>query len=223
MTAVGRVVGTPKYMSPEQLRGEPIDGRTDQYAWGLLAYELLAGVHPYDVTNPPTKEQQVADGRFQPPPLAPRVAGLPAEIEAVVLRALAASPESRAPDMGAVKDALARAPAFAAARVVDAAPTVIDHPPLEPTHTMKPTAAVPAYPMQPQRAVAPVVLAPPPPPRARAPRKSGLSIELAIGVALGVLAFVVIVFVVLYSLLREAPRPQHRNAPTRSGVEKLPH
>jgi len=41
------VVGTLAYMSPEQLRGEPVDGRSDQFAWGVLAYELLVGSSPW--------------------------------------------------------------------------------------------------------------------------------------------------------------------------------
>ena len=48
MTGEGVVVGTPFYMAPEQMRGEPLDGRADQFAWGVLAYELLTGVLPWD-------------------------------------------------------------------------------------------------------------------------------------------------------------------------------
>ena len=108
-TREGFVVGTPGHMAPEQLRGEPLDGRTDQYAWGLVAYELLAGVHPYHAEGAPTPEQRIADGAFVPPPLGPRVAGLPAEVEGIVMRALSADPAARAADMAAVKVALDRA------------------------------------------------------------------------------------------------------------------
>ncbi|HRI66085.1 MAG TPA: serine/threonine-protein kinase [Polyangium sp.] len=47
MTAEGALVGTPAYMSPEQLRGEPVDARSDQFAWAVVAYELLSGRHPF--------------------------------------------------------------------------------------------------------------------------------------------------------------------------------
>ncbi len=47
-TGAGRIMGTPRYMSPEQCRGEPTDGRTDAYSLGLTGYYLLAGKHAYD-------------------------------------------------------------------------------------------------------------------------------------------------------------------------------
>jgi serine/threonine-protein kinase len=47
LTAEGVMIGTPQYMPPEQLRLEPLDGRADQFAWGVIAYELLAGRHPW--------------------------------------------------------------------------------------------------------------------------------------------------------------------------------
>jgi len=53
LTAEGHIVGTPQYMAPEQLRGEPLDRRCDQFAWGVMAWELLAGASPWGApTNP---------------------------------------------------------------------------------------------------------------------------------------------------------------------------
>ncbi len=46
LTAEGVVVGTPMYMAPEQMRGEALDGRTDQFAWGVLAHEVLTRQAP---------------------------------------------------------------------------------------------------------------------------------------------------------------------------------
>ncbi len=47
LTHVGLMLGTPAYMSPEQAAGDPVDARTDLYAWGIIAYELLSGQHPF--------------------------------------------------------------------------------------------------------------------------------------------------------------------------------
>src|SRR5262249_19807554 len=49
----GVLLGTPLYMAPEQLDGAPIDGRTDQFAWGVLAYELLVGRVPWGRAGEP--------------------------------------------------------------------------------------------------------------------------------------------------------------------------
>src|SRR5262249_23516566 len=46
-TADGTVVGTPPYMAREQVGGEPCDGRVDQFAWGVTAFELITGKHPW--------------------------------------------------------------------------------------------------------------------------------------------------------------------------------
>ena len=47
LTRAGTVIGTPLYMAPEQMRGEPVDARADQFAWGVVAYELLSGTKPW--------------------------------------------------------------------------------------------------------------------------------------------------------------------------------
>ena len=52
-TQKGQVLGTPRYMAPEQLAGHEVDTRTDQYAYGLTAYELVAGAHPGGVLAGP--------------------------------------------------------------------------------------------------------------------------------------------------------------------------
>jgi serine/threonine-protein kinase len=99
-TDPGWIKGTPRYMSPEHLRGQPLDGRADQYAWGLIAYELLSGVPPL-----PDEASSPGDGFVKP--LAHIEHTLPVFIVTAVTRALCPTREHRFPSMRALIDALA--------------------------------------------------------------------------------------------------------------------
>jgi serine/threonine protein kinase len=98
------VFGSPRYMAPEQLRGEPLDGNTDQFAWGVLAYELLTGRHPWEGA---TTDAQLAKTIFHREPVAPSVrnALIPPAIDETVLRAIAKAPSAR---FGSIEAAAAR-------------------------------------------------------------------------------------------------------------------
>jgi serine/threonine-protein kinase len=89
LTRAGVVFGTPAYMSPEQGRGVPLDPRSDIYAVGIVAYEMLSGKPPFD-GNIPT-EVVMMHLRNQPPPLQ----GVPLQLSAIVMRALEKDPKQR--------------------------------------------------------------------------------------------------------------------------------
>ena len=87
LTTAGVVIGTPAYMSPEQVTGETIDQRTDLYAWGLLAYELLTGHHPFAERMSP-RDILVAQLSEVPSSAPLERAGVSAPLAALVLRCL---------------------------------------------------------------------------------------------------------------------------------------
>jgi len=88
LSAIGSTIGTPAYMAPEQAVGDPrVDHRADLYAWGLVAYELLAGAHPFaDRTTP--QELVTAHLSDAPAPLSHRVPELSPTLDALVMRCL---------------------------------------------------------------------------------------------------------------------------------------
>jgi eukaryotic-like serine/threonine-protein kinase len=95
VTKTGFVVGTPEYMSPEQLAGDPVDGRSDQYSLGLVFYRLVTGQLPFQGTS--VQETLVKRLTDPPRPLAEaRPEGkFPAGLQGVMDRALARQPAQR--------------------------------------------------------------------------------------------------------------------------------
>ncbi len=93
MTSTGQVVGTPNYMSPEQVKGKPLDGRTDLFSVGVVLYEMLTGSRPFAGENVTSIIYKIV---HENPP-APRelVDGLHPGLSAVVMKALAKAPEER--------------------------------------------------------------------------------------------------------------------------------
>src|SRR6185369_2243274 len=87
LTLSGTVLGTPAYMPPEQARGEPVDERADVYAIGAILYQLLGGAPPYGRGS---SEEILARVKSDaPPPLRSIQADVPADLEAVVEKAIA--------------------------------------------------------------------------------------------------------------------------------------
>jgi serine/threonine protein kinase len=99
LTQTGSVLGTPHYMSPEQCLGEELDGRSDIYSLGIVLYEMLAGVVPF---NLPISTAVVVQHVNQAPP-SPRSLNpdIPWSVERAVLHALEKRPEARPSTPGA--------------------------------------------------------------------------------------------------------------------------
>ncbi|MFD5424379.1 protein kinase [Streptomyces sp. NPDC127084] len=93
LTVTGMAVGTPAYLSPEQLEGRLVDGRSDVYSTGCLLYELLTGRPPFIGDSPfAVMNQHLSKEPLSPSLLRPQI---PAEVDAVVMRALAKGYEQR--------------------------------------------------------------------------------------------------------------------------------
>jgi predicted Ser/Thr protein kinase len=105
LTNTGMIVGTPRYMSPEQAAGSgELDGRSDLYSLGLIAYEMIAGAGPFDGRTP--AEQLLQRITRDPPPLSARAPETPAWLSAAVARCLARDPAARWPDARSLLDHL---------------------------------------------------------------------------------------------------------------------
>jgi serine/threonine-protein kinase len=94
LTRLGTSLGTPAYMAPEQALGDPdVDARADFYSWGVVAYELLAGVTPF--AGRTAHRMIAAHISERPAPLGERVASLPPALAALVMRCLEKDPVRR--------------------------------------------------------------------------------------------------------------------------------
>jgi serine/threonine-protein kinase len=100
LTEPGVMAGTPPYMAPEQLLGQPTSARTDQFAFGVLAYELLTGTHPFGGGALPTTIARVLTSDLEPDP------AIPDRVWDVIKRATQKQPEDRFASTGELAAAL---------------------------------------------------------------------------------------------------------------------
>ena len=91
LTTTGAIAGTPAYLAPEQLAGDPIDARVDQFAWAVMAWELLTGTRPFPVIFA-VRLDAIRAGVTPPP-------SLDSHLAAVLARAMSAAPRDRFPSM----------------------------------------------------------------------------------------------------------------------------
>src|SRR5262249_19202376 len=90
LTNAGEVMGTPRYMAPEQMEGKPADQRTDVYAFGLIFYEMVAGESPFEA--PGALFKRYVERQSRPRRIAPDI---PASLENIILHCLEPDPARR--------------------------------------------------------------------------------------------------------------------------------
>lgn len=170
ITAIGQIIGTPEYMSPEQARAEPIDFRSDIYSMGIVLFEIFTGHVPFQA---PTPLQTIFKHLHEPPPLTGAHAfGIPAPLVAVLHKALAKELPERFQSVAELRDAVREARDLStgmapmAARSTAMATTTVS----PPTMQVESTVVVPTP--LPLRAHVPTSPPAPTPPPAPAPAAS---------------------------------------------------
>ena len=93
LTATGIILGTPEFMSPEQIRGKPLDARSDIYALGIVAFEMFTGKLPFQGRN--AQEMMIARLRSQPLAIRTLRPDVPDAVEKALTKALQTNPDDR--------------------------------------------------------------------------------------------------------------------------------
>ncbi len=93
LTEPGMIMGTPAYMSPEQIRGETLDARTDIFSFGSVLYEMVSGRHPFGEASPAATLSAILT--TEPAPLARYACDVPDELQRIVRKAMSKDKEAR--------------------------------------------------------------------------------------------------------------------------------
>jgi len=107
LTQSGILVGTPEYISPEQITGGDVDARCDLYSLGVVLYEALSGRQPFTGSTPVNILFQHIEATV--PPLSSVAAGIPPAVNDLVMRAIARSPADRPANAQAMLELVHRA------------------------------------------------------------------------------------------------------------------
>jgi len=142
VTSAGHVVGSPEYMSPEQVRGRPLDARSDLYSLGVVAFEVFTGLTPFRADTPIATMLRHLEN--EPPLAAPQAARLPAALLPILRSVLAKDPDERLATAAELRDALGAARAKLAGQTTEeqlAEPAVAPAP--DPPSPEEPAASAP--------------------------------------------------------------------------------
>ncbi len=136
LTSEGTMVGTPAYMAPEQVQGQPVDARTDIYALGVVLYQALTGECPFMADTPLALALMHIHNPLRPPrQLNPNI---PESLERIMLRALAKSPADRFQTADEMAEALHNALADVSRPTAVVAALAQPAPPIQPPPTPAP-------------------------------------------------------------------------------------
>ncbi|HEY8211500.1 MAG TPA: protein kinase [Myxococcaceae bacterium] len=122
LTRIGALIGTPRFMAPEQLSGKVADARADQFSFCVALYEALYGTFPFQLTAGVELVRAIQQGRFLRPAAGRRVPGW---LRRALVRGLSAAPESRFPSMDALLEALEGGPGRTRGIAIAAAAAVV--------------------------------------------------------------------------------------------------
>jgi serine/threonine-protein kinase len=126
----GRIVGTPEYMSPEQVTGEPLDARSDVFSFGVLLYEMLTGARPFAGTR--RELVLIAIARDAMRPLRDRLPHVDPQLEAVVSKCLSKAPDQRFGSAAEILAALVAQPSTTTESRAEVRPIMRNGEPLRP-------------------------------------------------------------------------------------------
>jgi serine/threonine protein kinase len=145
LTMAGSVMGSPQYLSPEQIRGEDLDGRSDIFSLGVVLYEILSGKRPFDGDTITSLVYQIL--HKEPPPVS-ELRAVPPRVDELLRGMLAKSPDKRLATAGAVARELAAVEAELSDETLSApaSPGVLDATRVLPRRTTNSEAAIPGIP-----------------------------------------------------------------------------